>query len=95
MAVVAPSSVMYLAAMEMPISPEEHWRSMVAPETLVGRPARSRAWRATLPPVEPCCKAQPRITSSTPPGSIPARFTASLITWPPSSGPVVLLKAPR
>src|SRR5438552_5292828 len=34
-------------------------------------------------------------TSSTSPGSRPARRTACAITWPPTAAPCVLLKAPR
>ena len=38
---------------------------MVMPETVTGKPARSRPWRAMLPPVVPCCRAQPMTMSST------------------------------
>ena len=47
--------------------------------TVTGRPARSAARRATLPPVEPCCTAVPMMTSSISPPSRPARSTAARI----------------
>ena len=53
------------------------------------------AWRAMLPPVAPSGLAQPSVTSSTSPGSMPARLTACWMTWPPMSAPWVRLKAPR
>jgi hypothetical protein len=34
------------------------------------------------------------MTSSTSPGSMPARSTAALTAWPPSVAPCVMLKAP-
>src|SRR5262245_3499442 len=52
-------------------------------------------WRAMLPPVAPSGWAQPMVTSSTSPSSMPARFTASATTCPPMSAPCVRLKAPR
>src|SRR3990167_7308151 len=84
-----------LAAVAMLIRPLEHCRSMVMPGTVTGRPARSAASRATLPPVEPCWTAQPISTSSTSAPSIPARSTAALIDHAPSVAAVVLLNAPR
>ena len=74
-----------LAAVAIAIRPEAHWRSMLMPATLVGSPARSALWRATLKPCEPCCMAAPITTSPTSSGSIPARLTASAMTWPPSA----------
>ena len=46
-------------------------------------------------PDDPCCIAQPMITSSTSAESIPARFTALAIACPPNVGASVSLKAPR
>src|SRR5436190_8296272 len=48
-----------------------------------------------LPPVAPSGLAQPITTSSTSPGSMPARLTAWLTTCPPMSAPWVRLKTPR
>ncbi|MNV68396.1 hypothetical protein D3C71_1612410 [compost metagenome] len=90
-----PSCVTWRAAVAMAIRPEAHWRSSVIAATCTGRPARSAAWRATFMWVVPCCKAAPRITSSTSRGSMPARATACDIAWPPRVGAVVSLNAPR
>src|SRR5665647_292353 len=46
-------------------------------------------------PVAPCCSAQPRITSSTSAGSMPARLTACSIACPARVAPCVMLKLPR
>ena len=51
--------------------------------------------RAMLLPVAFSGVAQPSTTSSTSPGSMPARSTACLTTWPPSVAPWVMLNAPR
>ena len=56
-ATVMPSTMICLAAVAIAIRPEEHWRSMVMPDTVTGRPARSADWRAMLEPVVPCCRA--------------------------------------
>src|SRR5262245_23795388 len=48
-----------------------------------------------LPPVAPSGLAEPITTSSTSPGSMPARLTACAMTCPPMSAPWVRLKAPR
>ena len=45
-------------------------------------------------PVAPSGLAQPISTSSTAPGSMPARSTAALTARPPSVAPWVMLKAP-
>ncbi|KAG1243818.1 hypothetical protein G6F68_015690 [Rhizopus microsporus] len=90
-----PSCVTCRAAVAIAISPDAHCRSSVIAGTCAGRPARSAAWRATFMCVVPCCKAAPRITSSTSPGATPARATACEIAWPPSGGAVVALNAPR
>src|SRR4051812_22453224 len=87
--------MMRCAAIAMVCRPEEQKRFTVTPETVTGRPARMAASRATLLPVAFSGVAQPSITSSTSPGSIPARSTACLITCPPSVAPCVTLNAPR
>ena len=83
------------AAMAMACMPEEQKRFTVTPPVVTGRPARSAAWRAMFCPVAPSGSAQPRITSSTSPGSMPARWTALAMTWPARVAPWVLLNAPR
>ena len=75
--------------------PELQKRFTVTPDTVTGRPARIADNRAMFWPVARSGMAQPRITSSTSPGSTRARSTAFLMTWPPSTAPWVLLKAPR
>ena len=94
-AISMPSTMICLAAIEIAIRPEAHWRSTDMPATLVGSPARNAHCRATLPPVAPCCKAAPMITSSTSAPGMPARPTAASIAWPPSVCAGVSLKAPR
>ncbi len=86
--------MMFCAAVAMVCRPDEQKRLMVMPETLTGQPAASAIWRAMLPPVAPSGVAQPTITSSTSPGSIPARAMAWLAAWPPMDAPWVLLSAP-
>src|SRR2546428_7185837 len=83
------------AAIAIACIPEEQNRLTVAPAVVTGRPARSAACRAMLWPVAPSGIAQPMMTASTSPGSIRARATAGLMTWPPRVAPCVLLKAPR
>ena len=58
---------------------EPHCRSMVTPGTWSGSPATSHAVRATSPACEPMVSQQPRITSSTAPGSTPVRSISALI----------------
>ena len=89
------STITRCAAMAIVCMPDEQKRLTVAPLVVTGRPARIAAWRAMFSPVAPSGRAQPRITSSTSPGSMPARSTAFLIAWPASVAPCVLLKAPR
>jgi hypothetical protein len=43
-----PSTMICLAAVAMAMSPEEHCRSMLMPDTVVGRPARRAACRADV-----------------------------------------------
>src|SRR5580658_3335765 len=81
--------------MLMAMRPELQKRLIVSPGTVTGNPARMAASRAMLWPVAPSGLAQPRITSSTSPGSSFARSTAFWMTWPAKSAPWVLLKAPR
>ena len=94
-AISTPSCITERAATAIACRPEAHWRSMVVPATVTGRPARIAPLRATFITMVPCCMAQPITTSSTSPGAMPARFTASAITWPARVGPSVLLSAPR
>ena len=75
------STMMRCAAIAMVCRPDEQKRLTVTPLVVTGRPARSAATRATLPPVVPSSIAAPRITSSTSAGSIPARLTACSIEW--------------
>ena len=73
---------------------DPHCRSIVTPGTWSGRPATSHAERATSPACEPIVSQQPRITSSTAPGSTPVRRTSAAIEcaarsaeWTPASAP--------
>ena len=73
---------------------EPHCRSMVTPGTWSGSPATSHAVRATSPAWEPMVSQQPRITSSTAPGSTPVRRTsadsvcaARSAEWTPARAP--------
>ena len=92
---VIPSSIICLAAVATAIRPEEHWRSIVIPDTDAGRPAAIAATRATFRPWVPCCRAAPMITSSTSPPSTPARSTAPLMAWAAIVGASVSLNIPR
>src|SRR3954469_19416533 len=65
------------------------------PDVDTGQPACSAICCAMLKPVAPSGFAQPMITSSTSPGSMPARSIAALTTCPPSVAPCVRLNAPR
>jgi hypothetical protein len=62
---------------------------------VTGKPARIAPLRAMFVPVVPCCMAQPMTTSSTSAGWIPARLTASPMTWPARVAPSVLFSQPR
>src|SRR6516162_2516384 len=57
------------AAMAIACRPELQKRLTVTPETVTGRPARTAERRAMFWPVARSGMAQPRITSSTSPGS--------------------------
>ena len=61
-------------------SPDAHSRFTVAPGTSTGSPASSEAMRATLRLSSPAWLVSPSSTSSTGPGSMPVRRTASPIT---------------
>src|SRR5215475_1140416 len=87
--------MMRCAANAMVCRPDEQKRLTVTPDTVTGRPARIADRRAIFCPVARSGMAQPITTSSTSPGSRPARSTACLTTWPPSTAPWVMLKAPR
>ena len=82
------------AASAMVCRPDEQKRLTVMPDTVTGQPARSATWRAMLAPVAPSGVAQPMMTSSTSPGSMPARAMACSTAWPPSVAPCVMLKEP-
>ena len=86
--------MMRCEAIAMVCRPLEQNRLTVTPLTVIGSPARNAAWRAMFMPVAPSGLAQPINTSSTSPGSMPARCTACSIAWPPSVAPWVMLKAP-
>ncbi|MFK4663914.1 hypothetical protein ABIF76_004768 [Bradyrhizobium ottawaense] len=94
-AISTPSKITERAASAIACRPEAHCRSIVVPATVTGRPARSSALRAMLPPVEPCCSAAPITTSSISFGSTLARATASPMAWPSRVAPSVALSAPR
>ena len=83
-----------LAAVAIAIRPDEHWRSMVIPDTLTGQPARSATWRPILPNWVPWVSTAPHTTSSISPASIPARSIAGFSEKLPSVGPGVALNAP-
>ena len=89
------STITRWAAAAIAFRPEPQARLITEPVEPTARPALIALWRATLPPVVPSGRPTPRITSSTSAGSTPARLTACAITWAPSVGPVVMLKAPR
>jgi len=81
------STMTRCAAIAMACRPDEQKRLMVTPPAVTGRPARNAATRAMLPPVVPSGAALPRITSSTSPGSMPARLTACSIECAASVAP--------
>ena len=49
----APSTTMRPAAMAIACSPDAQKRFTVVPAMVIGKPARTMAWRATLRPVVP------------------------------------------
>src|SRR6476646_7366963 len=70
----------------MACRPDEQKRLTVTAEALTGMPARRLAIRATFMPCSASGIAQPMITSSMSPGSMPgARFSASAMAMAPSS----------
>src|SRR5215207_2691937 len=82
--------------MAMACRPDEQKRLTVVPATEVGRPARTRATRATLLPWAPLGWAQPRITSSISLGSSwGALPRTSLMQWAARSSGRVMLNDPR
>ena len=91
----APSTTMRCAAIEVACKPEEQKRLTVVPATVTGQPARIAATRATLCPVAPSGSPQPKTTSSTSPGEIPARSMAARMTCAAMSAPCVRFRAPR
>ena len=86
--------MMRCAAIAMVCRPDEQKRLTVMPPVVTGQPPRSAIWRAMLAPVAPSGLAQPMITSSTSPASMPARAMAACSTCPPSVAPWVMLNAP-
>ena len=83
-----------LAAIEIAIRPEAHWRSMVWALTVTGQPARSATWRPMLPDWVPWVSTAPQTTSSISPASMPARSMAGASESAPSVAPGVALNAP-
>ena len=73
---------------------EPHWRSIVTPGTWSGSPATSHAVRATSPAWEPIVSQQPRMTSSTAPGSTPVRDISADRTCAPRSAECTCASAP-
>src|SRR5215218_8372885 len=67
---------------------------MVTPGTWSGRPATSHAVRATSPAWEPMVSQQPRITSSTAPGSTPVRRISAASVWAARSAECTPASAP-
>ena len=59
---------------------EPHWRSMVTPGTLSGRPADSHAFRPMSMDCGPVWETQPMMTSSTAEGSAPVLAMSSVRT---------------
>src|SRR5690606_17373485 len=95
MATGTPSLMMRPAAMAIDCRPDEQKRLIVVPEVVTGQPAQMAARRPIFMPVAPSGAPQPMMTSSTSPGSMPARAMACLIAWPAMAAPCVLLKPPR
>ena len=66
------------------------------PQTVVtGNPAAIAHWRAILDPCVPCWRAAPMMTSSTSPGSTPARSKTARMTGATILGASRLLNEPR
>ena len=82
------------AAVWMACIDEPQKRFTVAPPTLRGRPASTPTMRPTFIPCSPSGKAQPIVTSSIAPGSMPLRSTSARTTWPPSSSGRVRASSP-
>ena len=79
MNVVPSPALIACAALATACSPEPQSRFTVCPGTATGSPASNSAIRATLRLSSPAWLVQPRITSSTPAGSIPERSTTALM----------------
>ncbi len=82
------------AALKFVCIEEPHCRSTVVPATVSGHPATSTAIRPTFQPCSPTWVTQPIWTSSTSPGSRPARSTSPFSTWPASSSPRIPASVP-
>src|SRR5206468_12896593 len=89
------STMTLFAAVAMAMSPEEHWRSILMPAVVTGNPAAIAHWRAILDPCVPCWRAAPMMTSSTSPGSTPARSKTARMTGATMLGASRLLNEPR
>ena len=74
--------------------PEPHTLLIVSAGTSAGMPPAIAAWRAGACPTPPC-NTMPIITSSMSAASTPARFTASRIAIPPSTGALSDASPPR
>ena len=72
----SPTAIAWAAEL-IACSPEPHSRLTVSPPTSTGKSASSSAMRATLRLSSPAWLAQPRMTSSTSAGSMPARSTTA------------------
>ena len=75
-------------------SPLPHRRLTVSPPTSTGRPASNSAIRATSRLSSPAWFAQPRMTSSISPGSMPERSTTARMTVAARSSGRTLARAP-
>ena len=89
------STMTLFAAVAIAIIPEEHWRSILIPAVVTGNPAAIAHWRAILDPCVPCWRAAPMMTSSTSPGSTPARSRTARMTGATMLGASRLLNEPR
>ena len=83
------------AATAIELRPEEQKRLTVKPDVVTGQPAQIAERRPMFMPVAPSGLPQPIATSSTSPGSMPARSMACLTAWPAIAAPCVMLKPPR
>jgi hypothetical protein len=91
----ASPAMMRCAARAMVCRPDEQKRLTVVPDVVTGQPGAQRDLARDVGTGRALGReAQPMITSSTSPASMPARATACCTAWPPSVAPWVMLKAP-